>query len=303
MVSGIIFLDKPRGWSSRRAVNEVARLFGTNRKPRLKAGHAGTLDPLATGMLPILLGEATRFAELGLIAEKLYTVTMDLAYQTDTLDAEGEITARFAGEPTLAQIETVLGRFRGSYAQVPPRYSALHVGGRRAHVLARQGAEFTLDPRPVDIRELILIRYQWPELVLQVRCSKGTYIRALARDIGDALGVGGCVVQLRRLSTGGWPAEMMVTPEQLAERREAALVPVSIWLKRLTAMHLDQEQCRRFLLGQRLRMEDSRISDGLVAVYGDGILLGTGELLPGEGGCAVLHPCRILPSAQEKCLG
>jgi len=302
VVSGIVFLDKPRGWSSRRAVNEVARLFGTNRKPRLRAGHAGTLDPLATGMLPILLGEATRFAELGLTAEKLYAVTMDLGYQTDTLDAEGTTTARFAGEPTLAQIESVLARFRGSYAQVPPRYSALHVDGRRAHVLARRGEAFELVARPVEIRELILIRYSWPELELQVRCSKGTYIRALARDIGDALGVGGCVVQLRRLSTGGWPAEMMVTPEQLAKRREAALVPISIWLQRLSAIHLDQEQCRRFLLGQRLRMEDSRISDGLVAVYGNGILLGTGELLPGEGGCAVLHPRRILPSVQEQYL-
>ncbi|HXH65446.1 MAG TPA: tRNA pseudouridine(55) synthase TruB [Mariprofundaceae bacterium] len=302
MVSGIVFLDKPRGWSSRRAVNEVARLFAGGRKPRLKAGHAGTLDPMATGMLPILLGEATRFAELGLNAEKTYAVTLDMSYQTDTLDAEGETTARFTDEPSLAQIEAVLQCFRGSYEQVPPQYSALRVDGRRAHALARRGETFTLAARPVEIGELRLVRYAWPELALEVHCSKGTYVRALARDIGDALGVGGCVVQLRRLSTGGWPPSMMVTPERLAERPEAALVPVSTWLERLPSIHLDQAQSRRFLLGQRLRMEDGLIASGLVAAYGDGILLGTAELRPGEGEHAVLHPGRILPSAQERYL-
>jgi tRNA pseudouridine55 synthase len=303
MVSGIVFLDKPRGWTSRRAVNEVARLFAGGRRPRLKAGHAGTLDPMATGMLPILLGEATRFAELGLSAEKTYAVTIDLSYQTDTLDAEGETLAHFDKDvPDPARIEAVLQRFRGRYAQVPPQYSALHVDGRRAHALARQGASFTLDARPVEIRDLVLIRYAWPELALEVRCSKGTYIRALARDIGAALGLGGCVVALRRLSTGGWPAGMMVTPEQLAEQREAALVPVSTWLKGLPSVRLDPAESRRFLLGQRLRMADDRTSTGLVAAYGDGILLGTAELRPGEGEHVVLHPTRILPSAQERYL-
>jgi tRNA pseudouridine55 synthase len=302
VVSGIVFLDKPRGWSSRRAVNEVARLFGGGCKPRLKAGHAGTLDPMATGMLPILLGEATRFAELGLNAEKTYAVTIDLSYQTDTLDAEGETLARFEDGPSLAQVEAVLQRFRGTYAQVPPQYSALMVEGRRAHVLARRGEAFTLAARSVEIMGLELIRYAWPMLELAVRCSKGTYIRALARDIGNALGTGGCVVQLRRLSTGGWPSGMMVTPEQLAQRKQAALVPVSTWLERLSVVRLDSGQTRRFLLGQRLRMEDSPIFKGLVAVYGDGILLGTAELRPGDGECAVLHPSRILPSAQERYL-
>jgi tRNA pseudouridine55 synthase len=302
MVSGIVFLDKPRGWTSRRAVNEVARLFAGGRKPRLKAGHAGTLDPMATGMLPILLGEATRFAELGLSAEKTYAVTMDLSYQTDTLDAEGKTTARFTDKPSLAQIEAVLSRFCGRYDQVPPQYSALKVGGRRAHALARQGQEVSLQARSVEITELILVRYHWPELALEVRCSKGTYIRSLARDIGTALGLGGCVVVLRRLSTGGWPARMMVTPEELAERRDEALVPVATWLKGLPSVRLDATLSRRFLLGQRLPMPDGQASSGLVAAYGDGILLGTAELRPGEGTHMVLHPCRILPSAQEQYL-
>jgi tRNA pseudouridine55 synthase len=190
VVSGIVFLDKPCGWSSRRAVNEVARLFGGGRKPRLKAGHAGTLDPMATGMLPILLGEATRFAELGLNAEKTYAVTIDLSYQTNTLDAEGETLARFEDGPSLAQVDAALHSFRGSYEQVPPQYSALRVEGRRAHALARRGEAFTLAARSVEIMGLELIRYAWPKLMLEVRCSKGTYIRALARDIGNALGVG-----------------------------------------------------------------------------------------------------------------
>jgi tRNA pseudouridine55 synthase len=302
VVSGIVFLDKPCGWSSRRAVNEVARLFGGGRKPRLKAGHAGTLDPMATGMLPILLGEATRFAELGLNAEKTYAVTIDLSYQTNTLDAEGETLARFEDGPSLAQVDAALQRFRGSYEQVPPQYSALRVEGRRAHSLARRGEAFTLAARSVEIMGLELIRYAWPKLMLEVRCSKGTYIRALARDIGNALGVGGCVVQLRRLSTGGWPAGMMVTPAQLAQRKQAALVPVSTWLQKLPSVHLESEHIRRFLLGQRLRMEDIPTYRGLVAVYGDGILLGTAELRPGDGEYAVLHPSRILPSAQEQYL-
>ena len=188
MVSGIVFLDKPQGWTSRRAVNEVARLFGGSGRPRLKAGHAGTLDPMATGMLPILLGEATRFAELGLSAEKTYAVTIDLSYQTDTLDAEGETLARFDGPPSLAQVQAALERFRGGYGQVPPQYSALRVEGRRAHALARRGQHVALAARQVQILALELVRYEWPQLALTVRCSKGTYIRALARDIGEALG-------------------------------------------------------------------------------------------------------------------
>jgi len=299
MVSGIVFLDKPKGWTSRRAVNEVARLFAPGGRPRLKAGHAGTLDPMATGMLPILLGEATRFAELGLSAEKTYAVTVDLSYQTDTLDAEGETLARFGDAPSPDRVRDALVRFRGEYAQVPPQYSALRVEGKRAHALARRGEHVELAARPIEILDLDLVRYAWPELELTVRCSKGTYIRALARDIGEALGCGGCVVALRRLSTGGWPASMMVSPEQLAAQKEAALVPVATWLQGLPTVHLDAGLARRFMQGQRLRMEDDLpIAIGLVAVEGDGILLGTAELQPGEGGHAVLHPGRLLPSAQ-----
>jgi tRNA pseudouridine55 synthase len=300
LVSGIVFLDKPKGWTSRRAVNEVARLFGGGGRTRLKAGHAGTLDPMATGMLPILLGEATRFAELGLSAEKTYAVTIDLSYQTDTLDAEGETLAHFAGAPpSAAQVEAALASFRGTYAQVPPQYSALRVDGRRAHALARRGEHVELAARQVQILDLTLVHYDWPELALTVRCSKGTYIRALARDLGEQLGCGGCVVALRRLSTGGWPAAMMVTPEELETRREGALVPVSTWLQDLPELQLNAEMGRRLLLGQRLRMgEDIRMPCGLVAVYGDGILLGTAELQPGESGGTVLHPARVLPSAQ-----
>ena len=170
MVSGIVFLDKPRGWTSRRAVNEVARLFAPGGRPRLKAGHAGTLDPMATGMLPVLLGEATRFAELGLSAEKTYAVTVDLSCQTDTLDAEGEVLARFEAQPALERVEAALEGFRGGYAQVPPQYSALRVDGQRAHALARRGEHVELAARPVRIMALDLVRYDWPELALTVQC-------------------------------------------------------------------------------------------------------------------------------------
>ncbi len=300
LVSGIVFLDKPQGWTSRRAVNEVARLFGGSGRPRLKAGHAGTLDPMATGMLPILLGEATRFAELGLSAEKTYAVTIDLSYQTDTLDAEGETLARFDTPPSPAQVQAALEQFRGSYAQVPPQYSALRVEGKRAHAMARRGEHVELAARQVQILTLELVRYDWPTLALTVRCSKGTYVRALARDIGETLGCGGCVVALRRLSTGGWPATMMVTPEQLMNAPASALVPIATWLRGLPVVRLDEEFARRFMQGQRLPMgDDVPIAAGLVAVEGDGILLGTAELQPNEGGYPVLHPGRLLPSAQQ----
>jgi len=226
-IAGVIFLDKPCGWTSRRAVNEVIRVFSQPGKKRIKAGHAGTLDPLATGMLPILLGDATRFAEMGLNAEKSYRVSFDLSYQTDTLDMEGELCARFGAEISRAQLEAALAGFSGEIEQVPPVFSAIRIDGKRAHDLARKGKHVAMQARRITIHAVSLISFEYPLVTLEVSCSKGTYIRSLARDIGESLGMGGCVTCLRRLSTGGWPEEMMVNPEQLAARKEASLISLA----------------------------------------------------------------------------
>jgi len=242
-----VFLDKPRGWTSRRAVNEIARLFRADGGRRVKAGHAGTLDPLATGMLPVLLGEATRFADVGLQADKTYAVTVDLSLQTDTLDAEGAVTGRWRVMPSREAIEAALAGLRGDIMQTPPAFSAVHVEGRRAHELARRGQEVCLPPRSVHVRELTLLAWSPPEAELRVCCSKGTYVRALARDLGAALGVGGCVTALRRLSTGGWPEALMLPVDEIRRLGARCVMPLAQWLRHLPRLALSKTDARRFV--------------------------------------------------------
>ena len=299
MLSGILFLDKPLGWTSRRAVNEVIRLFTPGGSKKIKAGHAGTLDPLATGMLPILLGDATRFAELGLNAEKMYQFTLDLSYQTDSLDCEGEVTARFSETIDEKALHKIIENFIGEQEQMPPIYSAIRVDGKRAHELARKGKDVTLKARPITIHQLELIHFDFPKATLRVSCSKGTYVRSLARDIGEKMAMGGCVIELRRLSTGGWPEAMMVSIEDAAQKKEASLLPLATWLREFPDLNLSHDEGRRFLQGQRIQVSDTR--SGSVKVFADDELLGTAELKQGMK-CMVLHPSRILPSAQEKLL-
>ncbi len=305
---GVLFLDKPQGWTSRKAVNFVIRCFAKpeqkNRKQRPKAGHAGTLDPLATGMLPILLGEATRFAEMGLNAEKCYEVSFDLSFQTNTLDLEGEVLTRFAvPDLTLADIELVLQQYRGVQQQVPPDFSAIRIDGKRAHALARQGKEVKLKARQIEIKQLDLIRFEGSILTLRVDCTKGTYIRSLARDIGESLACGGCVTMLRRLSSGGWAEAMMVSVEELEENKEACMLPLQTWLRDLACVRLDAVQSKRFLQGQRLPLplNTTQGQEGLHCILWDDVMLGTGILMPKHDveDVAILQPKRVLPSAQE----
>ena len=300
--SGIIFLDKPQGWTSRQAVNEIVRLFSLPGQKRIRAGHGGTLDPLATGMLPILLGEATRFAELGLNAEKLYRLTLDLSYQTETLDCESQMQERFDGCVDESQFQQAMSGFIGEQMQVPPAYSAIRLQGKRAHALARKGEKVEIPPRPVTVFNITLLNFSFPVVTLEVRCSKGTYIRSLARDIGEMLGLGGCVTALRRLSTGGWPETMMVSFESLAENRQQCILPLAQWLRNFPRQELSSDEARRFVQGQRVQLENQTThADGdseRVAVFAGQCLLGTADLKPGMRRI-VLHPARILPSAQE----
>ncbi len=316
---GIVFLDKASGWTSRKAVNEVSRLFSDAGKKRIKAGHAGTLDPLATGMLPILIGEATRFSSVGIDADKTYRVTFDLSFQTDTLDMEGEVIARYDALPGQAEIDAVLPQFSGDIEQRPPAYSAIHVNGRRAHEIMRDGGEVELPARPVSIHKLTLISFVAPLLTLEVHCSKGTYIRSLANDIGASLHVGGCVTELRRLSTAGWPEAVMVDFDQLQSAPQMCLLPLPQWLRHLPALVLPQADARRFAQGQRIQLEQQVEpgEDGTVVVFcaargeipqadlkktitlDDSMILGTGRVKQGISRM-VLHPERVLPSAQQR---
>lgn len=302
-VCGIIFLDKPHGWTSRRAVNEVMRIFSIPGKKRIKAGHGGTLDPLATGMLPILLGDATRFADMGLNAEKTYRVSFDLSYQTDTLDGEGQVTGRFDGSISQPKLESVLPAFRGAIEQMPPVYSAIRIDGERAHDLARKGKDVEMQARPVTVHSLRLLSFTFPQVTLEVHCSKGTYIRSLARDIGIKLGMGGCVTDLRRLSTGGWPEAMMVSTEQLTADKASCLLPLAQWLRDFEQQILTVEDGRRFLQGQRIQLKETETDpvEKNVAVFSADMLLGTGALKPGMRHM-VLHPVKIMPSAQKRLL-
>ncbi len=303
--SGVVFLDKPKGWTSRQAVNAVRRVFSTLScqvntagKRGIKAGHTGTLDPMATGMLPILLGEATRFADYGLQADKRYLVSVDLSMQTDTFDAEGKLCERFDYRPSDAEIDQWLKTMHGPQQQIPPRYSAIRIQGKRAHELARQGQQVELEARPVTLYSLKKISYDYPLLKLAVHCSKGTYIRSLARDLGLALGCGACVTMLRRTSTAGWPADIMCTMAEVEASPLSCLHPTIRWLANWPRIELDTVMARRFAQGQRLAMPAGGQPTGEVAVCGDdGRLLGVGQLRLHDGR-QVLHPKTVLPSAQ-----
>lgn len=229
-VNGILLLDKPLGISSNTALQEVKRLFNAN-----KAGHTGNLDPLATGMLPICLGEATKLSAFLLDADKVYVGTSKLGVRTSTADAEGEVLeSRPLGEIREARVREVLESFTGEITQIPPMHSAIKHQGQPLYKLAHQGIEVERKPRQVHIHELTLLRLAGDELEIRVHCSKGTYIRTLAEDIGAALGCGAHLSALRRTVVGPFPEAGMVTYEQLRalaqqqgpEALDALLVPM-----------------------------------------------------------------------------
>ena len=206
-IAGIVLLDKPRGVTSFQALATVKSRLGTRR-----VGHAGTLDRFAEGLLVVLTGRATRLVPFATDMEKEYVATVAFGRQTDTLDPEGVVVAE-GRVPAGAEVETVLPRFTGTIWQVPPAYSAVHVEGRRAYQAARRGEEIALSPRLVMVRSLQLLRFDPPNAVLQVVCSKGTYVRSLARDIAQSLSTCGHVAGLRRVRIGAFRVESAVSPE------------------------------------------------------------------------------------------
>lgn len=211
-MNGIVIVDKPQGWTSQDVTARLRRVYATRR-----IGHGGTLDPMATGVLPVFVGRATRGVEFFEHAEKTYDTLLLLGRTTDTQDVTGATLAEKAVHLSPADMERVLPRFRGDILQVPPMYSALKVNGKKLYELARKGQEVERQPRPITVFELTNLGFDGTRLSLRVRCSKGTYIRTLCQDIGEALGCGGCMEALRRVRAGEYGIEDAVPLEQLLE--------------------------------------------------------------------------------------
>ena len=287
-VDGVLLLDKASGMSSNYALQGARRLFSA-----AKAGHTGTLDPLATGLLPVCFGEATKFSSDLLEADKTYEADVLFGITTDTGDAEGEVLARHPVEFSQADLEAVLPHFRGPISQIPPMYSALKRDGKPLYELARQGIEVERAARNVVIHELLLLELTGERCRLRVTCSKGTYIRTLAEDIGKALGCGAHLTALRRTAVGSLRIDDAVTLDQLnafsdAERSACLQAPDAL-LQKLPAVYLDEQSAARFCHGNPVVAD---IAPGPCRVYDQNRLLGLGEADP-DG---QLRPRRLVVS-------
>lgn len=251
-VDGVLLLDKPAGMSSNAALQEARRLFAA-----AKAGHTGTLDPLATGLLPLCFGEATKFAGELLAAGKTYRATVRLGIVTDTADAEGQVIATAPVDVSEAAVRALLPRFTGEIEQVPPMYSALKRDGVPLYELARQGIEVERAPRRVTIHRLELLAWQGDRFELEIDCSKGTYVRTLAADLGAALGCGAHLAALRRTRVGQLDLSRAVTLEAIAalplEARDALLLPIDALLAELPVAELSATETVRLQHGQAVR--------------------------------------------------
>ncbi len=294
-VDGVLLLDKPQGLSSNQALQQVRRLLQAQ-----KAGHTGTLDPMATGLLPVCLGEATKFSAQLLEADKTYRTRVQLGVVTDTGDAEGEVVERHPVAPlSVTEIEHVLERFRGEIEQTPPMYSALKHQGRKLYELAREGKTVERAVRRVTVYDARLLAVEGTAFELEVRVSKGTYIRTLAEDIGRALGCGAHITALRRLATGPFGAEGMLTidrlealPDQAA--REAALLPVDVLVAHLPRLALDEAARQRIMQGQPVRLDVNDIAIGeLARLYSAETFIGLGVV----SGPQEVAPKRLLSTA------
>ena len=312
-VHGLLLLDKPAGLSSNAALQRSRRLLDA-----AKAGHGGTLDPLASGLLLVMLGEACKLAAAALEGDKGYRARVRLGETTTTDDAEGEIVERISPAPALAQpdrIDAALARFRGPIEQVPPIFSALKRDGKPMYQRARAGEVIELAPRPVTIHALVLEAIEGADLVLSVLCSKGTYIRALARDLGRELGCGAYLAGLQRTRVGRFDladAISLADLEAMApERRSARLVGLEALVADWPQVQLDEREATAFRLGQGVRLAGAMTrwprttaadpsADGPVAVFSAGRLIGLGRWpeppddVLAQGRDPVLAPARVI---------
>ena len=293
-VHGVFLLDKPQGVSSNDIMQKVKRLFKAN-----KAGHTGALDPLATGMLPICLGEATKFSQFLLDSDKRYVVTAKLGERTDTSDAEGQVVQSREVNVAEADILAALSAFRGEILQVPTMFSALKHNGRPLYEYARAGITVEREARPITIFELKFIDYQAPFLTLEVHCSKGTYIRTLVDDLGEALGCGAHVTMLRRLAVADYPIGEMMPIEDLALLADSfpsgeldrLLLPMDTAVASLPQLNLTAEQTKAVGFGQRVKFENPQALSGLVRLFSEnGQFLGIAEITAGN----IIRPNRMV---------
>lgn len=297
-VHGVLLLDKAAGSSSNDVLIQAKRLLNAK-----KAGHTGTLDPFATGLLPLCFGEATKFSQDLLDADKTYEAVVHLGIRTATGDTEGEVIEKHEVGISMENIEPVLHRFRGQIAQTPPMYSALKRDGKPLYEYARAGITLEREARQVTIHALDMISYQAPYLTLRATCSKGTYIRVLGEDIGAALGCGAHLQALRRTRVGDLTIEDAVKLDVLKELSEPdrvmKLAPVDALLSSFARIDLSEALAIRFLHGQRLALDKERADypreAGRVRVYSecDGRLLGTAQLMS----YGVLAPERLIVTA------
>jgi tRNA pseudouridine55 synthase len=289
---GLLVLNKPSGFTSRELVNQVARRF-----PGIKVGHAGTLDPLASGVLVVCLGAATRLVEELQHLRKSYRTVIRLGARSDTLDADGRIVEEARPRvPSACEVEVALQCFRGEVLQKPPDYSALKIKGRRAYKLARAGQSVELAPRLVRIDRIAPLSYTWPQLELEVDCGSGTFIRSIARDVGEELACGGLVESLIRTRIGPFTLEEALDPAQLTTRSiERHLRPASDAVPDLPRVVLDARQLEFVIHGRKLaaaELAGRAVSAGRLALLDQaGSLVALGEFDP-ESGC--LQPRKVL---------
>lgn len=286
-LDGVLLFDKPLVLSSNTALQKIRRLFQAE-----KAGHTGTLDPLATGLLPICFGEATKFSSALLDADKTYRTTLRLGQTTTTGDAEGEIVSEQPVEIGQADVDAVLAKFCGNIRQLPPMHSALKHQGKPLYEYIRKGETVERELRDVVIHELVLDRFAANEMDITVRCSKGTYIRTLGEDIGKALGCGAHLIALRRTAIAHFALQSGYNLEQLEAmseaERDACVLPLESLMPEMPQLHLDAIQIKRLAQGQRLAL-DTGLPDGQVGLYGPQGFIGMG-LLAGRR----LAPQRLL---------
>ena len=261
-MNGIVIIDKPQGWTSQDVTARLRRVFNTRR-----IGHGGTLDPMATGVLPVFVGRATRGVEFFEHAEKIYETVLRLGITTDTEDISGTVLTEQDAFVTGEMLEKTLEKFRGEIMQVPPMYSALKINGQKLVDLARKGREVERQPRPITIHELTLLGMEAEGIRLRVRCSKGTYIRTLCKDIGEALGCGGCMAELRRVSAGEYRIEEAVPLQVLLETEtpEQYLRPVDSMFRNYPKVVLTPKQEIRCRNGNSFSVQ---MEDGTYRAYG-----------------------------------
>ena len=288
-INGVLLLDKPLGFSSNQALQKVKWLFQA-----AKAGHTGTLDPLATGLLPICLGEATKFAQYVTDADKTYIATVKFGATTTTGDAEGEVIATRDVRFTRAQLESACQSFLGEISQVPPMYSALKFEGKALYEYAREGVDIERQSRLVTISDITIIQFDVDVAEITVKCSKGTYIRTLAEDIGKALGSGAHLIGLRRIETAGYELADAITIEQLeqkikdtpAEAFESLLLPIDSAIVHLPALTLNDDAAHYLMQGQAVWVSgkipngEMRLFDENSRFLGLGFLQEDGKIAP-----------------------